>query len=84
MLRALRNLFHRPALRCGLARDTRGRFRNPRFASFLAQNNRKMLNTDLQDAVLRGRRLVKHGLIVALVVAGAWIALESAKALSIF
>ena len=84
MLRALRSLFRRPALRFGLARDTRGRFRNPRFASFLAQNNRKTLNTDMQDAVLRGRRLVKQGLIVALIAAGAWIALESAKALSVF
>jgi hypothetical protein len=52
--------------------------------SFLAQNNRKTLNTDLQDAVLRGRRLVKQGLIVLLVAGGAWIVLESAKALSVF
>ena len=84
MLRALQSLFHRQAFRFGLASDSRSRLRDPRFVSFLAQNNRKTLNTDLQDAVLRGRRLVKQGLIVLLIAGGAWIVLESAKALSVF
>jgi hypothetical protein len=84
MLRALSRFFRRPALRLGLARDSRSRFRNPRFVSFLAQNNQKTLDTDLQDAVLRGRKLVKQGLILALAAGGAWVVLESAKALSVF
>ena len=84
MLRALLNLCHRPAIRLGLRADPRGRFRDPRFVSFLAQSNRKALDTDLHDAVLRGRRLVRNILLLALAGGGAWVVLESAKALSIF
>ena len=85
MLRFLANLLHRPAIRFGLARDRRGsRLRDPRFVSFMAQTNRRSLDTDLQDAVLRGRKLVRHAMIAAAFAGAAWFALESAKALSIF
>ena len=84
MRRFLLNLFHRPAIRSGLARDARGRFRDPRFVSFLAQGNRKKIDTNFQDAVLRGRKLFKQALIVLLTAGGAWVLLESAKALAIF
>lgn len=84
MLRALRKFFHRPALRFGLARDAQSRFRNPRFVSFLAQSNNKTLNTDFQDAVLRGRRLVKFALVGLIAAGGAWVVVESAKALTMF
>ena len=84
MWRALKNLCRRPAIRLGLARDGRSRFRDPRFVSFLAHNNRRTIDTNLQDAVLRGRRLLKHAFVVLLVAGGAWVVLESAKALSIF
>ncbi len=83
MLRVLLNLFRRPAVRFGLKRDPRGRFRDPRFASFIAQSNRK-LDTDLYDAVLRGRRVARNVFRVALAGGCAWVVLESAKALSIF
>lgn len=84
VFRALLNLCHRPAVRFGLRRDPRGRFRDPRFVSFLTQSNRKALDTDLHDAVLRGRRLMRNILMLALAGGGAWVALESAKALSMF
>jgi len=84
VLRALRSLFHRPAVRFGLARDGRSRFRNPRFVSFMAQNNRKTLNTDFQDTVLRGRRLAKQVFLVVIAAGAAWVVVESAKALSMF
>ena len=84
MLRALLNFFHRPTLSFGLRRDRRGRFRDPRFVSFLAQTNRPKLDTDLQDAVLRGRKVMKNVLRAALALGGAWVVLESARALSIF
>lgn len=84
MLTILKNLFHRPAIKFGLSRDKKSRFKNPGFASFLAQNNHKLLNTDFQDATLKGRKWAKQGLWVALFAGFAWIALESAKALSIF
>ncbi len=85
VLRFLQKLLHRPAIRFGLARDRRGsRLRDPRFVSFMAQNNRRTLDTDLQDTVLRGRKLFRHALVAAAVAGAAWFALESAQALSIF
>jgi hypothetical protein len=85
VFRFLANLLHRPAIRFGLARDRRGsRLRDPRFVSFMAQTNRRSLDTDLQDAVLRGRKLARHAMIAAACAGAAWFALESAKALSIF
>lgn len=84
MIRALKNLLHRPAVRMGLARDKGRRFRDPRFVSFLSLNNRKTLDTDFQDTVLRGRRLARQVFTVVLALGGAWVVLESAKALSVF
>ena len=84
MLRALRKFFHRPVLRFGLKRDARSRFRDPRFVSFLAQSNQKRLNTDFQDAVLQGRRLVKFALVALIAAGGAWIVVESTRALTMF
>lgn len=84
MLRALKQLCHRPAIRFGLARDTHGRLRDPRFVSFVAQSNRKLLDTDFHDAVLRGRKLARRAAMAALALGGAWIVLESARALSVF
>jgi len=84
VLRVLLNLCRRPAIRCGIARDPRGRFRDPRFVSFLASSNRKMLNTDVHDAVLRGRRMMRNVLMLGLAGGGAWVVVESAKALSVF
>lgn len=84
MLRFLLNLCHRPSLRFGLRNDSRGRFRDPRFASFLGQNNRAKLNSDFHDAVLRSRKLVKNVFRLALFGGVAWVVVESAKALSVF
>jgi hypothetical protein len=84
VLRFLLNLCHRPAYRFGLGRDPRGRFRNPRFASFMTATNRKAMDTDIHDAVLRGRKLMRHAFRFALLGGGAWVVLESAKALSVF
>ena len=84
VLRFLLNLCHRPAIRFGLVRDPRGRFRDPRFASFMAQGNRRSLDTDMHDAVLRGRKLMRNVLKLSLLGGGAWVVLESAKALSMF
>lgn len=82
--RTFQHLLHRPALRLGLAQDARGPCRNPRFVSFLAQSNRKALDTDLHDALLRGRKLARQALFVLLIAGVAWIMLESARALTVF
>lgn len=80
----LSQLVHRPALRFGLGADSRGPCRNPRFVSFLAQSNRKALDTDLHDAVLRGRKVARQVLYAILAGGAAWILLESAHALTVF
>ena len=80
----LRNLFHRPAIRFGMTGDARGRFRDPRFVSFISETNRKTLNTDFQDAVLKGRRILRYALVAGAVCAAVWVVLESAHALSMF
>lgn len=84
MLRALLNLLRRPTLRFGMARDSRSRLRDPRFISYLAQSNRKALDTDFHDRVLRGRKFVRNFFALALASGCAWVVVESAKALSVF
>jgi hypothetical protein len=83
VLRVVLNFFRRPAIRFGLRHDPRGHYRNPRFASFLAQSNRKS-NTDFHDAVLHGRKLARQALVLLLLAGGAWVAVESARALTLF
>ena len=68
----------------GMARDSRGHLRDPRFVSFMAQTNRKTLDTNFHDTVIRGRRLLRHGLVMLVAVGFAWVVIESAKALSVF
>jgi hypothetical protein len=84
VLRVLLNFCRRPAVRFGLHRDPRGRFRDPQFVSFMAQSNNRRSNTDLHDAVLRGRKVVRNVFHLALAGGAAWVVLESAKALSVF
>lgn len=84
MLRLLLNLCRRPTVRFGVRRDPRGRFRDPRFVSFMAQTNRKALDTDFHDAVLQGRKVMRGLFKLALAGGCTWVVLESAKALSIF
>jgi len=50
----------------------------------MAQSNRKRLNTDTHDAVLRGRKAMRLVFRLGLASGAAWVALESARALSVF
>ncbi|MBL9203270.1 MAG: hypothetical protein JNL39_22375 [Opitutaceae bacterium] len=50
----------------------------------MAQQNRRRFDTDLRDAALQGRRMMKLALWFALLGGGAWVAVESARALAIF
>jgi hypothetical protein len=84
VLRVLLNFCHRPAIRFGLRQDPRGRFRDPRFASFMHESNRKPLDSDFHDAVLKGRKLVKNVFRLGIGMGAAWIVIESAQALSVF
>ena len=80
----VKNLFHRPAIRFEMVGDSRGKFRDPRFVSFISESNRKTINTDFHDAVLKARRLLRYALVAAVACGGAWVVLESAHALSMF
>ncbi|MEO6874193.1 MAG: hypothetical protein ABI222_05170 [Opitutaceae bacterium] len=84
MLPTVQNLFHRPAIRLGVMDDARGLCRNPRFASFMMEANRKPLDTHFHNAWLRGRRLVRQLLLFGLAAALVWIAFESVRALAVF
>ena len=84
MLRSFRAFFRRPVVRTGPERDPRGRFRDPRFATFIAQNNRRTVDTDFHDAVLRGRKVMRTLLRLVAFGGAAWVMIESAKALSVF
>jgi hypothetical protein len=87
VLPAIRRLCYRPAIRLGrIERGPRDRrhLRSERFASFLAANNRKTINTDVQDALLAGRRIMRQFLIFAAGGVLVWIALESARAVGVF
>ena len=54
------------------------------FSSFMSDSNRRPLDHDMHDAVLKGRKAMKSIFRVALAVGGAWVVIESAKALSVF
>ena len=87
MVNFIRRLFYRPALRLGsLGQQRQGgvRLRNERFASYLADNNRRSLDTDLKDAMLAGRRLMRAALCLGLLALVAWVAMESAQAIGVF
>ena len=88
MLRVLKNLFHRPAIRMGrvdnsLIRTTQ--LRNAQFVSFFSQNGGlRPANTDRYDARLRRRKLLKTFLALSFAAGGAWVVIESARALTLF
>lgn len=84
MLRFLLAFFRRPVVRKGPEKDPRGRFRDPRFATFIAQNNRRTVDTDFHDTVLRGRKVMRTLLRLTALGGAAWVVVESAKALSVF
>ncbi|KXU36543.1 hypothetical protein AXK11_04115 [Cephaloticoccus primus] len=68
----------------GLAQDRRRALRNPGFVSFMAQNNRQRPGNYSHERIERTRRWLRNLAVTALVLGCAWIAIESAKALSVF
>lgn len=50
----------------------------------MSESNRKTLDTDVHDAILRGRKLLRYAFQLAIAGGCAWFVLESAKALSVF
>ncbi len=50
----------------------------------MTSSNRKMLNTDRHDTMLRGRKLMRIAFKLGLAGGCTWVVLESAKAFSMF
>jgi hypothetical protein len=88
MLRILKNLLHRPAIRMGRVDNSRmqtTRIRNAQFVSFIAESGTlRPRNTDRYDARLRRQKLVKAVFATALTGGLAWVVIESAQAFSLF
>ncbi len=87
MIRSLKRMLHRPAIKLGsLGRKPRSgaQLRNERFVSYLSANNRKRIDTDLQDALLAGRRFARRVAMLAAVAFVAWVVLQSARAIGMF
>ena len=87
MLRKIRHWFHRPAIRMGPIDNSRirtTRTKNAQFVSYLAESGFRQVNADHYESSLRRRRVVKSLLFWILVAGGAWVLIESARAISMF
>lgn len=88
MLRLLKNLLRRPAIRMGRvdnARIHRTRIRNAQFVSFVdASGCFESRRPDRHDRRLRRQKLVRAVLRLAAAGGLGWIALESVRAIAMF
>ncbi len=88
MLRVFINWFRRPAIRMGRVDNSRiqtTRLRNAQFVSFISESRTfSHGSTDRYETRLRRRKQFKMFLLLAVVSGGAWVAIESAHALTLF
>jgi hypothetical protein len=85
LLLRIRQWFHRPAIRMGPIDNSRihtTRIKNAQFVSYLTETGFRQVNADRYESSLHRRRLVKRVLVVLLIGGGAWVVIESARALS--
>ena len=87
MTYAMRRLLNNLPIQIGTRSDRRLRttgLKHAQFASFLETGGFRSHHVDHHDRSLRRRRMVKVLFITVITFVGAWIALESAKALTLF
>jgi hypothetical protein len=87
MSRGFLRWLHRQAALLGSADSSRfrpGCGPNAQFISYLAESGARQVNADHYEASLRRRRLGKGLLLWLLGAGGAWVIIESAKAISMF
>ncbi len=86
--RMLKNLFRRPPIRMGRVDNTRiqrSAIRNAGFVSFVTENRcLPRRNPDHHEARLRRLRFAKVVAYLSLGAGGAWVVVESVKALTLF
>ena len=84
---AMRRLLNHLPIQVGARSDRRLRttgMKYGQFASFLETGGFRSHHVDHYARSLRRRRTAKKLILLAIVIFGAWIALESAKALTLF
>jgi hypothetical protein len=84
---AIRRLLNHLPIQLGTRSDRRLRttgLKHGQFASFLETGGFRTHHVDHYERSLRRRQLAKRLIIVALLVFGVWVALESAKAITLF
>lgn len=84
---AMRRLLNHLPIQIGTRSDRRLRttgMKHAQFASFLETAGFRTHHVDRYERSMRRRQMAKRLIVVALVFFGAWIALESAKALTLF
>ena len=87
MLRALRHWLYRPAIRMGSVDNSRihtTRTQNAQFISYLVESGFRQVNPDRYETSLRRRRLARYLLVTMVAAGGAWVLIESARALTTF
>jgi hypothetical protein len=87
MLRAVRHWFYRPAIRMWSVDNSRihtTQTKNAQFISYLVESGFRQVNVDRYEVSLRRRRAFKVALFWLLGAGGAWVVVESARALSMF
>jgi hypothetical protein len=84
---AMRHLLNQLPIGLGVRSDRRLRtaqLKHTRFASFLEKDGFRVHRVDYRERSLRRRRMAKRLLVSATVLFTAWVALESAWALTLF
>jgi len=87
MLRGLCHWYRRPAIRWGSVDNSRIRTtttKNAQFISYLVESGFRRVNVDRYETSLRRRRFSKLLLLLMLGAGGAWVIIESARALSMY
>ena len=87
MLRVVRHWFYRPAIRMWSVDNSHihtTQTKNAQFISYLVESGFRQVNGDRYESSLRRRRVVKSLLFWILVAGGAWVLIESARAISMF
>jgi hypothetical protein len=87
MLRLLRRWLYRPAIRMGAVDNSRihtTHTKNAQFISYLVESGFRQVNVDRYESGLRSRRVFRRMLFWMLVGGGAWVVIESVRALSMF
>ncbi len=85
MMRVVQRWWYRPAIRMGSVDNSRiqtTRTRNAQFISYLVESGFRNVVPDHYEIALRRRRLAKRLLVWLVIAGGAWLIVESARAIS--